>query len=230
MNVVGDVLEHIVSFVDSPQDLLSLAMASKQLESLIIPYHLHLRRIRCDPVMVSLWLTLSNKPAFCQRIRYLELVPSGSHGRPQSKIPSFLVEQGEIEEVGRLEELSVHVGSEIILALISSIRHMTYLRRFCWVDMRVNDTTDVAALFTQLNESCPLLDEIEMDSDTQDPVLNFNTIGSAVSYILDLSQYSSNLFIALADFGPFKHIPSHKASNRYVSHSRNGRHATLSMS
>ncbi|KIJ50362.1 hypothetical protein M422DRAFT_100358, partial [Sphaerobolus stellatus SS14] len=87
-----DILEHLLSFIDSPKELLALALSSRSFYQLIIPYHLHLRHIRCDPLLVSLWSTLASKPAFARRVRRLELVPTGSHGRPSSKIPSFLVE------------------------------------------------------------------------------------------------------------------------------------------
>ena len=82
-------LDYIISFADTPKDLLNLALlTSKVLQFIIIPYHLEYRILRCTPLYFSLWEYLSSRPDLAARIRRLELLqlsePENTHIIPKN--------------------------------------------------------------------------------------------------------------------------------------------------
>lgn len=69
-------LENVIFHVETPKDLLNVALTCKYLHDLIIPtYHLHLTNISCSVAETSstFWQKLSASPRFCSMIRHIEL-------------------------------------------------------------------------------------------------------------------------------------------------------------
>jgi hypothetical protein len=72
-NRPSEILDHICSFVDSPKDILSFALTSKEVCQLAIPDHIEFRHLRCDIRRISLWKKLAELPAVASRFVSLEV-------------------------------------------------------------------------------------------------------------------------------------------------------------
>lgn len=73
-----EVVEQIIVAIDEPRDLLSLGLCSKALYGLIFPYHIQLRRVKCDVLQDDFWEVLSNYPHLAKLVRRLQIVRLGS--------------------------------------------------------------------------------------------------------------------------------------------------------
>ncbi|KIJ27936.1 hypothetical protein M422DRAFT_101727, partial [Sphaerobolus stellatus SS14] len=69
----AEVLEFIVNNICEVNDLLSLALTSRTLYALIIPWHIDYRWISCRPGRTNLWRTLTTKSYLAARVRKLEV-------------------------------------------------------------------------------------------------------------------------------------------------------------
>jgi hypothetical protein len=88
-----ETLEDIITWLDSPTDLLSLALVTRTFKNIIIPNHLHYRYIRCTTDdCPELWERLSSNKSHALNVRKLEIVACvGSdtmRPRPASKLVS----------------------------------------------------------------------------------------------------------------------------------------------
>jgi len=79
LNVNADVLAHIISFVSSPRDLLSVSLANKQLSSLAHPELLY-RSVQCRLGNNAVWEHLIAYPAQASRVRELEVLRENDSG------------------------------------------------------------------------------------------------------------------------------------------------------
>ncbi|KIJ55862.1 hypothetical protein M422DRAFT_103649, partial [Sphaerobolus stellatus SS14] len=68
LNIPLGILEEIIRQIDRPKDLLSFALACRTCCSLIIPYHLQFRTIRCDFYRPTLWKALAIRPILSSRV------------------------------------------------------------------------------------------------------------------------------------------------------------------
>ncbi|KIJ49944.1 hypothetical protein M422DRAFT_105786, partial [Sphaerobolus stellatus SS14] len=66
-----ELISSVVSRIDSPQDLLSLALTCKPLCNYIIPDHLHLRRIRSTIWQAALFKELGTRTGLAANVRHL---------------------------------------------------------------------------------------------------------------------------------------------------------------
>lgn len=73
-----EIIDYICSFVDSPRDLLSLALVSKRLCQLVIPDHIECRHICCDSLQIGLWEKLVDFPSIASRFVSLEVTEASS--------------------------------------------------------------------------------------------------------------------------------------------------------
>ncbi|KAJ7662392.1 hypothetical protein B0H17DRAFT_1093552 [Mycena rosella] len=68
-----ELLEAVASFIRLPCDLLSLALTSKALNTIVIPEHLEFHEVSCDPYRTELCITLAERPVLAVRILSLTL-------------------------------------------------------------------------------------------------------------------------------------------------------------
>ncbi|KIJ23495.1 hypothetical protein M422DRAFT_106596, partial [Sphaerobolus stellatus SS14] len=61
--------EEIISMVDSPADLLHLALTCRRVHDLVIPYHLEYRELYGDTIPSSLWPCIAAQPNLARRFR-----------------------------------------------------------------------------------------------------------------------------------------------------------------
>ncbi|KIJ35258.1 hypothetical protein M422DRAFT_102431, partial [Sphaerobolus stellatus SS14] len=66
-----ELLKYIINDINEFSDLLSLALTSRALCVLIIPWHIDYRRISSNPARTNLWRTLNTKSYLAARVRSL---------------------------------------------------------------------------------------------------------------------------------------------------------------
>lgn len=92
LSVSHELLEIILSHIDGPHDLISVALSSKLLSKLVIPNHLHLRHISCDIFQEFMWKMFVERPGLAINVRQLDLAFRPSLDRLKLKrIPSFIL-------------------------------------------------------------------------------------------------------------------------------------------
>ena len=69
-----EIIEHIISAVDEPRDLLALTLSTKGLYGLIVTYALQLCRIRCGPAQQRVWGILAVQTHLAVIMRALNLI------------------------------------------------------------------------------------------------------------------------------------------------------------
>jgi hypothetical protein len=68
-----ELYEQIILCIDSPKDLLNVALASKAMCTIIVPHHIQLRNIHCEQTHQPLWSALVETPIFASYITTLTL-------------------------------------------------------------------------------------------------------------------------------------------------------------
>jgi hypothetical protein len=169
-----ELLDHICSYVDSPEDLLSLSLTSKQFCSPVIPNHIEFRRIRCDIRRLSVWTRLAESPTLAAKFTSLEIglekdpldkrttfpraiLPKswiGSHTDGDSEL-GFNWPNGE-DNVGGV---GVAAATSWFASLVTVIRRMSSLTRFRWAVKFLPPSHDVVSA---LKNSCVGLVDIQI--------------------------------------------------------------------
>jgi len=151
-----EVTDKIVSEVDSPADLLALALTSSYFCSAVIPRHLHYRVIRCSITEgLHLWRAFIYDKALARNVRVLEIEshdPNGLHGSlapslrfpsdfPPAQLPLSMVNPREPillnhEKITGPQELELGSDSTVLKAceriFLEALRNITSLVRFQW--------------------------------------------------------------------------------------------------
>lgn len=156
LNLSTEVLENIVSCIEHPKDLLDFALAAKLFHRIIVPYHLELRYICCDPRRDDIWKKLIEKPILAANIRMLGIVDRNYWRRasspPTDVVPRFFT----IGEAPDAEEYNLD-------ALVKAIELMAFLVRFSWYGRMPQGVDLVFAAISK--HSVPLL-ELQIQGDT----------------------------------------------------------------
>jgi len=128
-----EVLEAILSHVDSRKDLLSVGLVCKRLRDVIFPRHFDYRVIRCKLSSVSLWSHLIIHKSLARNVRKLEILDERLSTAPSVAnsyilIPS--ISQHDTDPENTDDELGVHSKQEKYLS--EALLHMTGLKEFKW--------------------------------------------------------------------------------------------------
>jgi hypothetical protein len=174
----SDILDRIYAFVESPRDILSFALTSKQVYFQVIPDHIEFRHLRCDLRRISLWKKLSELPAVASRFLSLEVIieDGTDYGYPIFPTHSSLfADRDETEDVlfnwspeywsdsddddgqGQQEARKV-VLAKCMQAFVSALQCMSGLSRFHWL---VAQQQPSSAVFAAL-QKCPALKDVDI--------------------------------------------------------------------
>jgi len=127
MSLARETLEEIISYIDSHQDLISLALVSPALKAIIIPRHSQYRVIRIREDMPHLWAHLAQRADLARTIKVVHLYEEFDFSSPQI-YPTTLVEaipRKERDSRGKEEDSKIR-------NMCQALRHMTALREFAW--------------------------------------------------------------------------------------------------
>ena len=156
LTLAVEIIEHIVSFLDRPRDLLSLALTSKHTHRIVIPIHLQTRLIRCDVRRVSLWNLLGSlPPIIATRFVSLQIVDESfsiCSTTPDPILPVFLLDSSE-------EHPCTTYRAEAMEQLVTVIPLMPSLKSF---HMESTITTVTSSLIAALRDSCPNMSDLRI--------------------------------------------------------------------
>lgn len=88
LNLAYELLDDIAYNIDTPQDLLALALCCQKLYQWVVPNHLVVRHIRCDILRKSLWGQLLDTPILISRIYSLDMIDETRRPPFRISIPS----------------------------------------------------------------------------------------------------------------------------------------------
>ncbi|KAF8517036.1 hypothetical protein BU17DRAFT_92206 [Hysterangium stoloniferum] len=155
-----EIVEHIVSEIEHPRDLLSLALSNSSLKNIIIPYHIQFRHIACDPCREYLWQYLSDHPHLAARIRQIEIIPEGEHRRlavaKKVIVPGII--PGGAPSTRRYRKWD---HADALLPLAAAIVHMPNLRRFGVIRSYAYAAEYLSAFLAVMYQNCPNLTEFQ---------------------------------------------------------------------
>ena len=158
LTLAVEIIEYIISFLDRPRDLLSLAPTSKRTLRIIIPIHLQTRLIQCDIRRIGFWRLLGSLPPIIPaRFIYLQIVDE--HFRtPGSNaiLPIFLRRSSQWYPFTTNK-------TEAMEQLVAVIPLMRSLKSF---HLESKNTSVTPNLIAALRDSCPNLSDLRLESDS----------------------------------------------------------------
>jgi len=189
-----DIQQYIIESIDSPRDLLALALSSKHYHDLIVPYHIQFRTLRCSVQRTDIWAALSVKKYLCARFRTLEIIHC-PHSRYwySDIVPSCVVNRQSQARAPLCRIIPPPADEEerqrkaVIDDICVVCQSMTSLQSFRWFDGVEVDN----ALMPRLNE---ILSAIYQSG----PQLRSMIILSSVPSILD--RPSVRLIVSMSAF------------------------------
>ncbi|GJJ12798.1 hypothetical protein Clacol_007043 [Clathrus columnatus] len=176
--------DEIAYELDSPKDLLSLALTSRIFKDQIIPGHLEYRHIYCDLRRENVWTFLANHPRLARGIRSVELIDEiwdESHGN--IRLPQIL---GDIPfHLDWLDDYDVLATDENMTMFRISLSHMTFLKKFIW-QQQSPSIQRIIDVFHVLTHRTPCLEAFSIWSLTGLTKLVVHKPSIAVIRMLDL--------------------------------------------
>ncbi|KAF8519888.1 hypothetical protein BU17DRAFT_89485 [Hysterangium stoloniferum] len=182
-----------ISYLETPSDLLHLALTTKAICRIIIPWFLNFYHIRCHPLRTNVWRVIRAHPQLAARIKVLELVSetkttktrqphvSSHHQRYLPPIiPAYLHTHLDSPDVSGTN-WPEQTFEDAVLVLANTVKLMATLKRFCWgANLRV--TNNMGPLFTNLVERCRFLEEFHLDFNQGDYLVSNGSQISPVSF------------------------------------------------
>ncbi|KAF8515127.1 hypothetical protein BU17DRAFT_68072 [Hysterangium stoloniferum] len=144
-----EVVVMIISHIEKHCDLWSLAHVSKVFYDIIVPEWLDYIHIRCDPLRIDIWQSITSQPHLGARTRTLELinerVASEHYSWSACKAIPYCQDFDNCNSITSFpyiipsfspEYLNLPIKREVyeksVLALADALKHMTRLRCFRW--------------------------------------------------------------------------------------------------
>ena len=159
--------EYIIEEIDSAMDLLALALSSKYFHKMIVPHHIHFRRLRCYLQREDVWTFLLENPHLCARFRVLEIIRRSRlpiSGSEHLILPWCLEKETRISS--RTAPSETGTQRTATLDLVRAVcQSMPRLRFFKWVDEGGINPTPVqplADILSAVVQSCPPLQSVEI--------------------------------------------------------------------
>lgn len=131
-----EILDKIMSYLDSRQDLLNVALSCKHMHDVVFPRHFEYRVIRCKVSSLSVWNHLITNHGLARNVRKLEIIDERSSATtiPRTGGGGFVVPRGIVKRDTDLEstddELVMHRKQEKYFC--RALEEMTGLREIKW--------------------------------------------------------------------------------------------------
>jgi len=124
-----EILDEVVSHIDSKRDLLSLGLTCKRLADVVFPRHFSYRTIRAKLSNLALWHHLSVHRTLARNVRQLEVLDERMPARC-ILVPPDLLLQSDTDLESSDDELSMHGKQTRVF--VSALTRMTCLDAFVW--------------------------------------------------------------------------------------------------
>ncbi|KAJ6604043.1 hypothetical protein B0H10DRAFT_2229469 [Mycena sp. CBHHK59/15] len=195
-----ELVNHTVSFIPRPRDLLSLALTAKSLHGIIIPQHLEFRVVCCDARRAALWKALAAQPGLASRFHTLEIVTESDSAPADTAriaVPRSIIEaEGDsalakctvIQSVGKAV---IGCDAGCVDALCAAIPNMSGLTRFCWDHPGFMRLHDPKAIFSAVAQNCVNVRELEVRF--HDGNLAFDDVSGPLWRLTNLTRLSITL-------------------------------------
>ncbi|KAF8525609.1 hypothetical protein BU17DRAFT_62749 [Hysterangium stoloniferum] len=152
----------IASFVDHPEDLLSLALTCRRLYTVIVPDHLEFRHVRCDFNKLYVWEALLSRPRLAAGLRSLVLLNNSSS---RAEIIPWTAVGYDSHDYQVYEPEPGHREASMV-ALTNLLYNTPFLRQLACNDSDDSDDwTDETLLknfFIAMRNHCHSLQELDM--------------------------------------------------------------------
>jgi hypothetical protein len=122
-----EILDAIVSHLDSKRDLLSLGLTCRRLHAIIFPRHFDFRVIRCKVSSIRVWNHLIEHQSLARNVRRL-VVLDERNPEPETVPASIISTNTDFESTD--DELGFHVKQERLL--VAAMEKMSSLQSFSW--------------------------------------------------------------------------------------------------
>jgi hypothetical protein len=150
-----ELIDRICHFLVEPADLLSLAMTSRSNCGIVVPRHLHFRRLHADVRWVNIWDALLANETVVPRFASLEIINAPMDSG--AIVPLSLFPDG----AARKSITTRSWEGPALQKLIQAAAGMEGLVRFHWTDASIR-LTDQVDLLASLREHCPALEDIHI--------------------------------------------------------------------
>ena len=131
-----DIKDHLLCLLDSPKDLLSFSLSSKEWATLIIPNHIEYRDLRIRANRLAVWKHLATRADLSKSIRSLWLMSKENESKeifPRTLVPSYAADT---VATRRLEVEGALMGQlqnrRPLPEMVKAIKNFKYLKRFSW--------------------------------------------------------------------------------------------------
>jgi hypothetical protein len=122
-----EILDVIVSHLDSKRDLLSLGLTCRRLHTIIFPRHFDYRVIRCKVSSIRVWNHLIEHQSLARNVRRL-VVLDERNPEPETVPASIISTNTDFESTD--DELGFHVKQERLL--VAAMEKMSSIQYFSW--------------------------------------------------------------------------------------------------
>lgn len=123
-----EILDAVLSHVDSPKDLLNIGLACKRLHDVVFPRHIDYRVIRCKVSSISVWNHLIMHKSLARNVRKLEIIDERQQNGRLLTPRGIMQRDTELESTD--DELKIHSKQERYLS--AALLRMTALKQFKW--------------------------------------------------------------------------------------------------
>ncbi|RDB15909.1 hypothetical protein Hypma_003569 [Hypsizygus marmoreus] len=127
LQLPGEILEDILSELDLPRDLISLALVCRAAKNLVIPRHSEYRVIRTHSTAPFLWAHLARRADLARHIREVQLCARIDF-MVSDRCPVTLIDRAVDCKLENVEELAR------IQNMCQALRHMVRLQVFKWAN------------------------------------------------------------------------------------------------
>ncbi|KIJ40698.1 hypothetical protein M422DRAFT_256393 [Sphaerobolus stellatus SS14] len=230
LSLPPELVEPIAADIDSPADLLNLALTCKALHDIIVPFHLHFRKlsISTSKTPLAFWYGIIVKSRLASCFRTVHV----AHNKPDEQgdfYPSILVQEGEayLARTGTFPQIR-HV-------LRDAISRFTGLVKFNYTAWQWIPTSQI--LWT-LSTSCPLIQEVILrqigdisTSNITPPEIQSSLVSfpSLQSLIVDFNHIDNNdvvLCFEIFSVGRFPKLKALRLRKIYINPNKPGPPAT----
>ncbi|THU97149.1 hypothetical protein K435DRAFT_838748 [Dendrothele bispora CBS 962.96] len=123
-----EILDYIVSHVDSKHDLLNLALTCQRMHSVVIPRHFDYRVVRAKVSSISVWNHLIVNRSLAKNVRQLEILDERAPATKEIVPAGIIASDTDLESTD--DELTMHVKQERYV--LQALGRMTTLVYFKW--------------------------------------------------------------------------------------------------
>ncbi|KIJ24126.1 hypothetical protein M422DRAFT_275168 [Sphaerobolus stellatus SS14] len=229
LSLPPELVEYIAADINSPADLLNLALICKALHDIIVPFHLHFRKLSLNisKTRLALWSGIIVKPRLASCFHTVH-----AHYSPDEQgefYPPILLQEGEAYLARTV------TSPERVHILCNAISRLTGLVKFNYTTPKWITKSQI--LWT-LSTSCPLIQEVILHHirdisttnitppELQSSLVSFPSLQSLIVNFNHIENDDLLLCFEIVSFGCFPKLKALRLLNIYINPNKPGPPAT----